>query len=463
MLADHSRGSPGGAAAVCWSRPSPSAQRDCRRPPRSAAPDPRQDGPSRWHPRNPYGGAGRRRSLHRKGRRQRRNVRARKRRQHVHDHGHEHGAGPTSAGTVTVVDQLPAGIVLGGQLKNRRRRPRAGWKCKGRCPAPHRRRMLDRRKRSQKARPTHRSSCTCTSCPRRPTRPTNVADREWRRRGARGNHLPQRRRRNDGHASGAVRDQELHHETSSEPNARRALHPGGRPPVRGHDRNRAQLHHQTTHEGRLAPAGGAAKEVQVELPPGFVGNPQNAPQCPLARSRSKEARVRRTRPWATPTCSLRGGTSGRRNRWWQSRTSSGRRRDADPAAWSITCSPPLGIRRRSASSSPTACRSCSKRRCAATEITVSPSATALSEKSRWRHEVTFCENGAGEDRSGRTSPATRHRRLQAVPDEPDRVLLRAAGHDRNARTRGMNRRITCQRRSIRDAPGARRTERENRS
>ncbi len=33
--------------------------------------------------------------------------------------------------------------------------------------------------------------------------------------------------------------------------------------------------------GWLVPAGGASKEVQVELPPGFVGDPQNAPRCPL--------------------------------------------------------------------------------------------------------------------------------------------------------------------------------------
>ena len=35
--------------------------------------------------------------------------------------------------------------------------------------------------------------------------------------------------------------------------------------------------------GNLGPAGGVPKEVQVELPPGFVGNPQNMPRCPLAR------------------------------------------------------------------------------------------------------------------------------------------------------------------------------------
>src|SRR5262249_9760882 len=34
--------------------------------------------------------------------------------------------------------------------------------------------------------------------------------------------------------------------------------------------------------GLLVPAGGAAKELQVELPPGFIGNPQNTPQCPVA-------------------------------------------------------------------------------------------------------------------------------------------------------------------------------------
>ena len=37
----------------------------------------------------------------------------------------------------------------------------------------------------------------------------------------------------------------------------------------------------TNREGQLWPAGGAPKEVQVELPPGFVGDPQNAPRCPL--------------------------------------------------------------------------------------------------------------------------------------------------------------------------------------
>jgi hypothetical protein len=34
-------------------------------------------------------------------------------------------------------------------------------------------------------------------------------------------------------------------------------------------------------QGRLVTAAGAAKEVQVELPPGFIGNPQNAPRCPI--------------------------------------------------------------------------------------------------------------------------------------------------------------------------------------
>jgi hypothetical protein len=34
-------------------------------------------------------------------------------------------------------------------------------------------------------------------------------------------------------------------------------------------------------EPELDPAGGAAKEVQAEVPPGVIGNPQNAPLCPI--------------------------------------------------------------------------------------------------------------------------------------------------------------------------------------
>ena len=40
------------------------------------------------------------------------------------------------------------------------------------------------------------------------------------------------------------------------------------------------LNYTTDNNGNLATAGGGAKEVQVELPPGFIGNPQSAPQCP---------------------------------------------------------------------------------------------------------------------------------------------------------------------------------------
>jgi uncharacterized repeat protein (TIGR01451 family) len=38
--------------------------------------------------------------------------------------------------------------------------------------------------------------------------------------------------------------------------------------------------------GQVLGAGGGAKEVQVDLPPGFLGNPQNAPECPVASLRS---------------------------------------------------------------------------------------------------------------------------------------------------------------------------------
>jgi hypothetical protein len=37
--------------------------------------------------------------------------------------------------------------------------------------------------------------------------------------------------------------------------------------------------------GALVPAGGVVKEAQAEVPPGFIGNPQNAPQCPAASLR----------------------------------------------------------------------------------------------------------------------------------------------------------------------------------
>ena len=39
----------------------------------------------------------------------------------------------------------------------------------------------------------------------------------------------------------------------------------------------------TAISGVLAPAGGASKDTEVELPPGFAGNPQNTPRCPLAQ------------------------------------------------------------------------------------------------------------------------------------------------------------------------------------
>ncbi len=38
----------------------------------------------------------------------------------------------------------------------------------------------------------------------------------------------------------------------------------------------------TLEESAVVAAGGGAKEIQVELPPGFVGNPQNKPLCPIA-------------------------------------------------------------------------------------------------------------------------------------------------------------------------------------
>jgi uncharacterized repeat protein (TIGR01451 family) len=41
------------------------------------------------------------------------------------------------------------------------------------------------------------------------------------------------------------------------------------------------LNYTTKEERILAVAGGGVKGVQVELPPGFVGNPQNVPRCPL--------------------------------------------------------------------------------------------------------------------------------------------------------------------------------------
>jgi uncharacterized repeat protein (TIGR01451 family) len=37
----------------------------------------------------------------------------------------------------------------------------------------------------------------------------------------------------------------------------------------------------TAGPGEVGPAGDGAKEIQVELPPGFSGNPQNIPRCPL--------------------------------------------------------------------------------------------------------------------------------------------------------------------------------------
>jgi hypothetical protein len=39
------------------------------------------------------------------------------------------------------------------------------------------------------------------------------------------------------------------------------------------------LNYTTGTDGRLVPAGGAPKEVQLELPPGFVGNPLNSARC----------------------------------------------------------------------------------------------------------------------------------------------------------------------------------------
>ena len=38
----------------------------------------------------------------------------------------------------------------------------------------------------------------------------------------------------------------------------------------------------TFNEPRLVTAGGGPKEIEAELPPGFVGNPQNIPECPFA-------------------------------------------------------------------------------------------------------------------------------------------------------------------------------------
>jgi hypothetical protein len=40
--------------------------------------------------------------------------------------------------------------------------------------------------------------------------------------------------------------------------------------------------------GSLVSAGGVVKEAQVEVPPGFIGNPQNVPQCPAAALRAEK-------------------------------------------------------------------------------------------------------------------------------------------------------------------------------
>ena len=42
-------------------------------------------------------------------------------------------------------------------------------------------------------------------------------------------------------------------------------------------------------EGKEAPAGGEAKDVEVSLPPGFIGDPSATPQCPIEQFRTKFA------------------------------------------------------------------------------------------------------------------------------------------------------------------------------
>jgi hypothetical protein len=46
----------------------------------------------------------------------------------------------------------------------------------------------------------------------------------------------------------------------------------------------------TTREGRIVPAGGDVKDIEVDLPPGFVGNPAAIPQCSLEQFRSNFAK-----------------------------------------------------------------------------------------------------------------------------------------------------------------------------
>src|SRR5208283_5862954 len=46
------------------------------------------------------------------------------------------------------------------------------------------------------------------------------------------------------------------------------------------------LNYNTASKKFLFGGSGGPRELQVELPPGFIGNPQNTPRCPLVLLRS---------------------------------------------------------------------------------------------------------------------------------------------------------------------------------
>ena len=108
--------------------------------------------------------------------------------------------------------------------------------------------------------------------------------RSERRRRSAGHAARQSGKRNHRHRARPVRRQNFWHERprfTGQP-----VQPSRRPPILHYDRARSStpspIAPQSSGVHNVGPAGDGAKEIQAELPAGFVGDQENVPQCKLS-------------------------------------------------------------------------------------------------------------------------------------------------------------------------------------
>ena len=183
-----------------------------------------------------------------------------------------------------------------------------------------------------------------------------------------------------------------------EPSGAEVINAGGHPFSEGAE---VVLNFTTSDEvGNLVAAGGGSKEVQVDLPPGFVGNPQNVPECPLKlllnnRCPANTAVGYTQASFASGNIEVGTGRADPFN-------VTPAERSRNTPAWCTTCSRawvPRAIRLRADQKRALPAR---RRTSAATETTVSPSAMAPSGKSRWaaaRRSASSARTVAGREAS----------------------------------------------------------------